>query len=414
MNTRTLLIAALALAAAVAAGYGLGRLNAGAEHAAVAVSAPVEAERKALYWYDPMKPEARFDKPGRSPFMDMDLVPKYADQMSSGGVAVDPRVAQSLGLRLAVVTRERVASSFEAVGTIGFNERDVVVVQTRTAGFVERVMPHAVGDVVGAGALLAELRVPEWAGAQMEYLALRSSEAGLAAAARQRLVLLGMPEALIADVERQGRAQPLLAITSPVGGVIMELGVRAGMSLPMGATLARINGLATMWLEVAVPEAQAGQLAVGRTVAVTLTAYPGTPLQGRIAAVLPDISRETRTLRARIELPNPGARLKAGMAGVASLGAPAEEALLVPSEAVIRTGQRALVFVVDEGGRYRPVNVQLGREAGGRMVITQGLQEGQQVVASGQFLIDSEASLGGVVGRTSSPAASAPAMEMGK
>ena len=404
---------------AAAAGYGVAhwRTLTGAEEGGAApVSAAASAGaasadgRKVLYWYDPMKPEARFDKPGKSPFMDMELVPRYADEAVTGGVQVDARLAQSLGLRLATVTREVVSSGIEAVGTLGFNERDVAIVQTRTAGFVERVFARAPGDVIAAGAPLADVLVPEWGGAQQEYLAVRATgDAALAAASRQRLVLLGMPEAMIREVERSGQPRQVMTITAPVGGVIQELMVRAGMSLAPGMTLARINGLGTMWLEVAVPEVHAALLTPGASVKATLAAYPGEKFDGRIAAVLPEAARETRTLRVRIELPNRSGKLKAGMYAQASIAGAQQEALVVPSEAVIRTGQRAVVFVAGEAaGQFSPVDVELGREVGSKLVVLKGLAAGQQVVASGQFLIDSEASVTGMVGRSQLPA------EMGK
>jgi Cu(I)/Ag(I) efflux system membrane fusion protein len=297
------------------------------------------------------------------------------------------------------------------VGTLGFNDRDVAIVQTRSAGFVERVYARASGDVVAAGAPLVDVLVPEWAGAQHEYLAVRATgDAALTAAARQRLVLLGMPQALIGAVERDAAPQLVTTITSPVGGVIQELMVREGMALAAGMTLARINGLASLWLEVAVPEVHAALLGPGRSVKATFAAYPGETFDGRIAAVLPETSRETRTLRVRIELPNRSGRLKAGMYAQASISGPSEQALVVPSEAVIRTGQRAVVFVAgDKPGQFSAVPVEVGREAGGKLIVLSGLAEGQQVVISGQFLIDSEASMSGMVARAAGGAASVAA-----
>ena len=424
MNTVTFkrgtLAAAMVVGLLVAAGIGYGVAQwrgaaAGAHGSTASAALPASAataaadSRKVLYWYDPMKPDARFDKPGKSPFMDMQLVPKYADEVGTGGVQIDPRLAQSLGLRLATVARETVSTGIDAVGTLGFNERDVAIVQTRTAGFVERVYARAAGDVIAAGAPLVDVLVPEWAGAQQEYLAVRATgDAALAAASRQRLVLLGMPEALIGEVERGGQPRQVMTITSPTAGVIQELMVRAGMALMPGMTLARINGLGTLWLEVAVPEVHAALLSPGRPVRATLAAYPGETFDGRVAVVLPEAARETRTLRVRIELPNRAGKLKAGMYAQATIGGQREEALVVPSEAVIRTGQRAVVFVAGEQtGRFSPVEVELGREVGGRLIVRKGLSAGQQVVASGQFLIDSEASMSGMVGRSATGAASA-------
>jgi len=413
-NRRTLLAAAL-LGALIAglAGYGLALWRQSVTADVNGLAAPIAGtvdmasangldSRKPLYWYDPMKPDARFDKPGKSPFMDMDLVPRYAEDATAGGVKIDPRLTQSLGFRLASVTREVVASSFDAVGTLGLNERDVAIVQSRAAGFVEKVYARAPGDVVLAGAPLVDLLVPEWAGAQQEFLAVRAyAEDTLAAAARQRLLLLGMPETLVREVERSGRAQPVMTITSPIGGVIQELMVRSGMSLGAGMTLARINGLATVWLEVAVPEVQAALANPGSSVKARFAAYPGEVFEGRVKAVLPETVRETRTLRLRIELPNPAGKLKAGLYATATIVGAGEAALVVPSEAVIRTGQRAVVFVAGEKpGQFSPVTVELGREVGDKLVVIKGLTVGQQVVASGQFLIDSEASMTGMVARS--------------
>ncbi|MCM2319781.1 MAG: efflux RND transporter periplasmic adaptor subunit [Pseudomonas sp.] len=371
-------------------------------------------ERRVLYWYDPMYPQQRFDKPGKSPFMDMKLVPRYADAAAdSAAVSIDPRLIQNLGLRLATVSRGAIASSLEVTGMLAFNARDVAVVQARTAGFVERVYARAPGDVLAAGAPLADLLVPEWAAAQEEFLALqRNGDADLLAAARQRLRLTGMPAALIGQVERSGKAQPILTLTSPIGGVLQELTVRTGMSVAAGDTLARINGLDSVWLELAVPEAEAGALLAGQAVEARLPALAGEVLTGRVATILPEANADSRTLRVRVELPNPDGRLRPGLTAQVRLKRATEQGVLsVPSEAVIRTGRRALVMLAEGAGRFRPVEVQPGPESDGRTVILSGLEEGQQVVASGQFLLDSEASLKGmVVGAAArpEPAASTP------
>jgi Cu(I)/Ag(I) efflux system membrane fusion protein len=385
-----------------AAGYGVSHL---AKPASMAPSSP-EPGRKVLYWYDPMVPNQRFDKPGKSPFMDMQLVPKYAGE--GGGepsVQIDPTRAQSLGVRLARVEQGNLPSEFTAPGVIDFNGRDLAVVQPRAGGIVQRVYGRAPGDVISAGAPLADLLVPEWSGAQAEFLAVRRiGDATLTAAARQRLAVLGMPAGVIAEVERSGRPQPVLRISTPTGGVIRTLSVRSGMTVSQGQTLAEISGLNTVWLNVAVPEAMAGQLRTGQTAAVSLSAFPGERFTGRVSAILPEASADSRTLSARIELANRGGRLRPGMFGQVEFGGAATPALLVPSEAVIRTGRRTLVMLAQPGGRYRPAEVQVGREAGDRTEILAGLQPGEQVVASGQFLLDSEASLAGVQAR---PVASA-------
>jgi Cu(I)/Ag(I) efflux system membrane fusion protein len=388
--------AAIALIAG-GAGYGLGHLQ---KPSAPATTPAAAGARKPLYWYDPMVPAQHFDKPGKSPFMDMQLMPRYADEAGGGpaaGVKIDPATVQSLGVRLASAQRGEFAQSLDATGVLDFNQRDVAIVQARAGGFVQRVYARAPGDVVRAGAPIADLLVPTWGGAQAEFLAVqKAGDPALQAAARQRLRLLGMPDGLIDQVARSGRAQTVVAVATPVGGVIQTLDVRQGMTVNMGQNLAQVTGLATAWLNAAVPEAQAGQVRVGQGARAELAAFPGETFAGRVTAVLPTAQAESRTLTVRIELPNRDGRLKPGMFATVHLAGVAQPALSVPSEAVIRTGTRALVMLAGPGGRFQPVEVRLGREAGGRSEILAGLSEGDKVVASGQFLIDSEASLAGL------------------
>ena len=374
------------------------------------LATPVQAqtasdERKVLYWYDPMYPQQRFDKPGKSPFMDMDLVPRYAEQGGdSASVRIDASITQNLGMRLATVSHETISQTLRAVGALAFDERDVAIVQARSAGFVERVYDLAPEDLVRRGAPLADLLVPEWSAAQEEFLALRqANQPALLAAARQRLRLVGVPAELIARLERTGKAQLVWTVTSPIDGVIQSLDVREGMTLAAGASLAQINGLGSVWLEVAVPEAQAGELNRGQRVQARLPALPGETIEGSIEAVLSRANLDSRTVRVRVRLPNPQQRLRPGMSAEVTLARDEAHALMIPSEAVIRTGKRTLVMVAEAQGRYRPVAIRTGRETGERTEVLEGLQAGQQVVASGQFLLDSEASLRGITEQAAAP-----------
>ena len=387
-------LVAIAMALSVGGGYWL------AQGTPAAQNQNTPAERKALYWYDPMFPQQKFDQPGKSPFMDMQLVPQYADDKGDqASISIDPGMTQNLGLRVATVTRGVFESSIDASGVLAFNERDVAVIQARSPGFVERVYARAPGDVLAPNAPLADLLVPGWAAAQTEFLALkRIGDRQLLAAARQRLRLTGMPASLIAQVERDARVYPTFTLTSPIGGVLQDLNIRAGMTVAAGETLARVNGLGTVWLAVAVPEAQAGAITEGQAVEARLPAFPGTLLTGTVSAILPETRADSRTLSVRVELPNPDGRLRPGLSAQVRLNhASAQPLLWVPSEALIRTGRRTLVMLAEDGGHYRPVEVQTGQENAARTVIVQGLQEGQKVVASAQFLLDSEASLKGVM-----------------
>jgi len=359
-----------------------------------------------------MVPTQKFDKPGKSPFMDMQLVPKYADEGGDAStVTIDPGVAQNLGVRLATVTRAPLDLNVVATGIVNFNERDIAVVQARTGGFVERVARLAPNDVVGSGTFIAELLMPEWAALQQEYLALKAvGDAPLEAAARERMRLGGMPESLIREVAETGKVRNRISITTPRAGVIQTLDVRPGMTLMAGQTMARVNGISTVWLDVSVPEAQAGAVLIGQSAEAKFAAFPGKPVKGRVTALLPTLNDAARALRVRVELPNKDGRLRPGLTAQVSLkGAVGESALLVPTEVVIRTGRRALVIVAEAEGRYRPVDVVLGPESGADTVIESGLDEGQKIVASGQFLIDSEASLQGIVASPSGPDEALPA-----
>ncbi len=404
-TNKTLVAGAVMLVVGLGGGWALSQWLSGGSHAGASqpvAGAASAAERKVLYWYDPMVPTQRFDKPGKSPFMEMQLVPRYADEAGSdtgSAVTVSPQAVQSLGLRVATAELRVLQPAVDVVGTVGLNERDVSIVQARANGFVERIFARAPGDVIASGAPLAEVLHPDWLAAQREYLAVRATgDPTLTQAARARLTLLGMPASVVERVESTGQAQVVTTIVAPSGGLIAELMVRQGMTVSAGMTLARINGLGTVWVEAAVPEAMAAAVATGQRAELRLAAFAGEVLRGKVAAVLPEASRDTRTLRVRVEVPNPGGRLRAGMFGqVRLLGAgQGAEVVTVPGEAVIRTGRRALVYVVDAPGRYRPVEVELGAEVDGRLAVLKGLAAGQQVVASSQFLIDSEASLQGL------------------
>jgi Cu(I)/Ag(I) efflux system membrane fusion protein len=406
MNARNLGLAALAVALLAATGYGGYRL---AQHRtmdmAMAPAAPEASGKPVLYWYDPMYPQSKFDKPGKSPFMDMQLVPKYAgEETDAGTVSISPRVMQNLGMRTAEVKAGSLEQRFEAVGSVAYNERNVVQLQARAAGFVEKLHARAPLDPVAKGAPLVEILYPDWSGAQEEYLLLRRSASAeaqpLVEAARRRLLLLGMTESEIAAVEREGKPRARITLAAPLSGVIAELGVREGMTVTPGMTLFRIVDLSTVWVNAEVPETQAALVRPGSRVTAQVAAYPEAKFEGKVGAILPEVNAATRTLRTRIELANPGARLKPGMfASLSFEGQQGRDAVLAPSEAVIRTGQRDVVILALGEGRFRASQVEVGRESGGQSEIRKGLKPGDRVVLSGQFLIDSEASLTGTLAR---------------
>ncbi|PKP65806.1 MAG: efflux RND transporter periplasmic adaptor subunit [Alphaproteobacteria bacterium HGW-Alphaproteobacteria-7] len=380
-----------------AAGYGLSMLG-GDAHTA---GGDTQAECDVLYWYDPMVPGQRFDKPGKSPFMDMPLVPKCAgEDTAQAGVSIDPALVQNLGIRTAEAAMGALDTETTVTGSIAYNAREVSIVQPRSGGFVQRTYGHAPDDVVAAGTPLVDLLIPEWGGAQAEYLAVAATgDAALTRAARDRLRLLGMPDSTIAAVARSGKPQSVITIAAPSSGAITMLAVRRGMSVVSGQTLAEITALNPVWLEAAVPESQAGDISIGQTVRAALTAYPGEMFSGRITAILPSAQADSRTITVRAELPNPGLRLRPGMFAQVTLSPEPRDALLIPAESLIRTGRRNLVMLAQGKGGFLPAEIRIGREANGQVEVLAGLAAGEQVVVSGQFLLDSEASLSGITVR---------------
>ena len=379
--------------------------------------------QQVLYYHDPMVPGKRFDQPAKSPFMDMMLVPVYAGGSGASGadgsnVTVSPRVQQNLGLRTAEVVQGTLSPQLQALGSIAWNERDQSVIAARATGFIEKLYVRATLDAVRAGQPFADVYVPEWVGAQQEFLAIKKAaptDAPLISATRQRMLLLGMTQAQVNRVESSGVVQPHTTITSPSSGVVAELLAREGMTVTPGVTLARINGLATVWALAEIPESQIALIRQGAKVEAHSPGVPGTIFNGTVQAILPEVVAATRTLKARVQLANPGNALAPGMlVTMQFMDKRSTPALLVPTEAIIATGQRTVVMLAEEGGRYRPVNVEIGIESGGQTEVKKGLTAGQRVVVSSQFLIDSEASLKGVEARLNNEAPAKPIMHQGE
>lgn len=413
-RAHVVVLSAIGAAVLAAGGFYAGRHTTGPSDTSMATApaASSPADKKVLYWHDPMVPGQRFDKPGKSPFMDMQLVPVYADSDSAdGGVKVSSTVQQNLGIRTATVRRADVSSSFDAVGAVQFDERLSVAVQTRVAGYVERLAVRAQMEQVRKGQALATIFAPEWLGPQNELLALKRTGVSqdLIAATRDRMRAMSIPDSLIRQSEETGSAQARFTLSAPVSGVIAELDVREGVAVSPGMTLFRIAGLEKVWAVAEVPEAQAVRLTRGQKVKAVLQADASQMFDGELKEILPQVSASTRTLQARFEVDNKGGKLTPGMLLRLQVAGPSSSRLVVPSEAVIRTGKRAVVLLRKESGAFESRDVAVGQEVGDDIEVTQGLNEGEQVVASGQFLIDSEARLRSVTGSMSAAAAAAPA-----
>lgn len=379
--------------------------------AAPNATAAQQGKRKILYWHDPMVPSAKFNKPGKSPFMDMQLVPVYADDEAGGAaVRVSANVTQNLGIRLGKVEKAILRPHLSAVGSVGFDEQLLTLVQARVEGYVTRLRVKAPLEQVRRGQPLADILAPQWVAAQEEYLALLGAQSdrgqAIRDAARQRLTVLGVPEATIRQIEKERKTSATTTVFAPSEGVVTDLPVREGAAFMPGAPLFRINGLATVWVNAQIPEAQVSMIPTGSTVEARASAWPGATFKGRVAALLPEVDPQTRTLSVRIVIDNPERKLSPGMFVSLEFSGPASAPqLAVPSEALITTGERTAVIVAREDGGFDVADVTVGTEADGKTAILSGLTEGQSIVLSGQFLIDSEASLKSTVTRLSAAAA---------
>lgn len=361
--------------------------------------------RKVLFWYDPMYPNTRFDKPGKSPFMDMDLVPKYADEESASatapGVRIDPTQTQNLGVKTEAVRRGPLTFAQMFPANVSYNEYQFVIMQARAAGFVEKVWPLTVGDKVKKGAPLLELTIPDWVEAQSEYLLLKET-GGTATQVEgilERLRLAGMPETDIRRLTATRKIQTRFILTAPIDGVITAFDLRAGMNIAKDNVVAKIQGIDPVWVTAAVPESIAWLIKDASPFSLTVPARPDKSFTVRKWTLLPSADATTRTLQLRLEVDNPDEALKPGMNAYLNLKTESEPMLLIPSKALIDTGSEQRVITVDGEGRFVPKPVSVFQASQGVTAIRSGLAEGEKVVASGLFLIDSEANISGALDR---------------
>jgi Cu(I)/Ag(I) efflux system membrane fusion protein len=430
MNSKPLsrtILSILAVAALLGTGYFAGTWRASTK-STIGSAAPAAAGdkvdpktgRKVLYWHDPMVPNEHFDKPGPSPFMAMQLQPVYADDGGgSSGIRIDPGLQQDLGIRYATARRQETTEGFDAVGTTQFDESQADVVQSRVTGYIDQLYASAPQQRITKGAPIASLFVPDWLAPQEEYLALRRGgmDGSLLEASRARMRALSIPDGVIASLDRTGKAQTHIVLTSPETGVVSELNVRDGAQVLPGQTIVKVAGLSRLWLIVEIPENLALTVRPGMTVDAVFSGDPSHHFKGQIREILPGISTTSRTLQARLEIDNSAQKLTPGMLMRVRVDAQKPVSrLLVPSEAVITTGKRSLVIVRNADGHLQPVEVTVGNDVGSETEVISGLNDGETVVASGQFLIDSEASLKSVLPRLAGSAgasAAAPASAPG-
>ena len=363
-----------------------------------------DADKEPLYWVAPMDANYRRDRPGKSP-MGMDLVPVYAE--ASGTVSISPEVVNNLGVRTAPVARGELRTRISTVGYVQYDEDRLVHVHPRVEGWIEKLYVKAAGDPVEQGEPLYELYSPQLVNAQEELLlALKRNSERLVKAARDRLLALQLTPEFIASLERERKVRQTVTFRASHSGVIDNLNIREGFYVKPGTTLMSVGALDDVWVEAEVFERQAGLVAVGQPVTMTLDYAPGRSWQGAVDYVYPSLDEKTRTLRVRLRFANRDRTLKPNMfAQVVIEAARHDDVLVVPREAIIRTGEQDRVVLALGEGRFKSVAVAPGRMDESSVEILQGLEEGDSVVVSAQFLLDSESSRNSDFKRMHHPAA---------
>jgi Cu(I)/Ag(I) efflux system membrane fusion protein len=434
MNKTTVAVLAAVLVAGVAGGFWLGRMQ---SHPSMPTAAAESEARKILFYRNPMNPEVTSPVPAKDE-MGMDYVPVYADAGSSsvvGTVEIDPTVVQNMGVRLTPAEMRSLSRIVRTVGRVEYNEQGLVRMHLRSDGWIERLEVDETGQRVERGQPLLTLYSPQIVSAEQEYRLALAGVAALGAHApediatqaralsqssAERLRLLGVPESEIRRLRDGGEVRRQITLTAPVSGVVQSIGVREGQFVSAQTEVYRIADLSTVWVIADLYEDEVPWVRTGDAAQLRFRGLPGQVLQAEVDYVYPYLDGKTRTQKVRLQIPNPEGRLKPEMyADVSFEAAHPLQAVAVPESAVVRSGTRAQVFVATAPGRFEPREVKVGVSADGQIQILEGLDSGEQVVVSGQFLIDSESKLREATAKMmdaskpSSPASTvAPAMDM--
>ena len=372
-----------------------------------------QGERKVLFYRNPMDPTITSPVP-RKDEMGMDYVPVYADEAGSTAasgavVTIDPAVQQNMNVVTKRVTRGDVRHQIRTVGYLDYDQEKMVSVTTKYPGFIEKSYVNYIGQPVRTGETMFEIYAPELVQTEQELLSAlryarslsgapqetRNRAAALADAAKQRLAYWDISEEQIQQLQATGEVFRTLHVTAPASGIVMKrMPGLEGMAVRPGMELIHIADISDLWLTVEIFEDQLPWLDVGSTATITLTYFPGESFKGRVRYIEPEVEEKTRTIQLTLEVPNPRERLRVGMyATVIFEPVAALNALVVPTEAVLRTGERNVVIVALGDGRFAPRDVRLGPEGDGFVQVLDGLSDGEEIVTSSQFLIDSESNL---------------------
>ncbi len=373
-----------------------------------AVFSPVawaEEEKEILYWVAPMDPNYRRDQPGKSP-MGMDLIPYYAGEDASDSIVrISPAVVQNLGVRTAEAELTRLWRGIDTVGYVDYDESKVSHIHLRTEGWIEKLAVQSEGDRFKKGDFLFDIYSPKLVNAQEELVtAIKSGNKGLIRASKERLSALGISMSQIKQLENSKQVKQRISIYAPQDGVVSDLPVREGMFVKPAMKVMTLGDLSSVWLLAEVFERQSAWVEVGQSAEVSLSYIPGKTWQGNVEYIYPSLDPKTRTLKVRLRFENPGEELKPNMyANVKIFGGVKEENVVIPLEGLIRTGRESRVIVALGEGKFLARNVKAGIESGNYVEILQGLKAGEKIVTSGQFLIDSEASMRASLNRMAEP-----------
>jgi len=370
-------------------------------------------DREILYWQAPMNPSEIYDKPGKSK-MGMDLVPVYADQASSseGTVKINPVVVQNMNVRTASVQKKDLSTTINAVGKIEYDEQKLSTVNPKISGWIENLYVDYTGKMVQRGQPLFSIYSPELVTTQREYLlalkardkvksssfrTIRDNGNSLLEASRKRLEYWDIPKSEIKELEKSGNIRKAMTLRAPSAGVVLHKNAVEGEFIKAGSPAYQIADLSSVWVQASVYDYEVPWIKEGQSANMELSYHPGQSYKGSVSYIYPTLDQKTRTVMVRLEFANPDLELKPGMfASVQIQSRPIKDAIVIPNEAIIRTGERNIVFVVKGEGAFEPRQVTLGMEGGERnneIEVLSGLQPGEKIVTSAQFLFDSESRL---------------------
>jgi len=447
MKTKTILLSIGVIAAFTLGGYWLGTRSGSSEtmdHAdgqtqqqettasSETAAGNKQGDREILYWQAPMNPSEIYDKPGKSR-MGMDLVPVYADEAggAEGMVKINPVVVQNMNVRTAPVQQKDLATTVNAVGKVEYDEQKLYNVNTKISGWIEQLFVDYTGKMVQRGQPLFSIYSPELVTTQQEYLlalknqkkvssssfqTIRAGGNSLLEATRKRLEYWDIPESEIERLEQTGEIKKAITLKAPASGVVLHKNAVAGEFIKAGTPAFKIADLSTVWVQASVYDYEVPWIREGQSAEMELSYQPGETYRGRVAYIYPSLDQKSRTVQVRLEFPNPNLELKPGMyADVRIQTRPKQNVTVIPNEAIIRTGERNIVFVAKGDGAFEPREVTLGMEGGQRnneIEVLSGLKPGEQIVTSGQFLFDSESRLQEAIQKMLQQKQSSPDKEM--